>query len=237
MRLCTALAIRHLAFEDLGRMKPWLQRRGFTRIQTLDAGIARLEEVNLDDVDLLVVLGGPISANDDVLYPHLRDTAALIARRLSSGRAIVGVCLGAQLMAKAMGASVGPMPHGRKEIGYAPVALTAAGLMSPLAALHNQVVLHWHGDQFALPEGLDSLAQTALCPNQAFMPHAHAIATQFHLEADARRIEQWLIGHTLELKLAGIDIAQLRRDAMHHGPALERAFERVMDDWLDLVEA
>lgn len=237
MRLCSALAIRHLAFEDLGRMKPWLQRRGFTRIQSVDAGIAPLDEVVLDDFDLLVVLGGPIGAHDDALYPHLRDAVALIARRLASQRAIVGVCLGAQLMARALGAAVEPMPHGRKEIGYAPITLTTAGMASPLAALKDQAVLHWHGDQFSMPPGMECLAQTALCPHQAFMPTDSALALQFHLEADARRIEQWLIGHTLELRLAGIDVPTLREDAARHGPSLERAFERVMDDWLDLVEA
>lgn len=228
----TVLALRHLAFEDLGLLAPLLQQRGFGPPRVVDAGVDDFGTVDLDTVDLLVVLGGPIGAFDDARYPWLADEVALIRRRLAGGRPLLGICLGAQLMARALGAAVAPMAHGRKEIGYGSVTLTAAGLASPLAALQGQPVLHWHGDQFALPPGLPSLAQSALCPHQAFMPHPAALALQFHLEADPRRIEQWLIGHVAELAQAGIDIATLRADAARHGPGLAVALERVVDEWL-----
>jgi GMP synthase (glutamine-hydrolysing) len=224
----TAVALRHLAFEDLGLIEPWLEARSW-RVQYHDVGVDALSALNLADIDLLVVLGGPIGAEDDALYPYLADEVELIRRRIDSGRPILGICLGAQLMARAMGARVRPM--GVKEIGYAPMTLAAAAAGTPIAAIGAQPVLHWHGDQFALPEGVESLAATPTCPHQAFMAGAHAMAWQFHLEVDAARIEQWLIGHTMELAHAGVSLPQLREQAAHHSQGLAQAIDGVMTDW------
>jgi GMP synthase (glutamine-hydrolysing) len=224
----TAVAIRHLAFEDLGLIEPWLRCRGW-RIVTYDAGVDELCKIDMAQLDLLVVLGGPIGAHDDALYPFLAEEVDLIRQRLDSGRPILGICLGAQLIARALGASVTPMRG--KEIGYAPLQLSAAGQASPLAALAGQPVLHWHGDQFDLPAGMPSLAATPICPHQAFMAGDHAMAWQFHLEVDAGRIEQWLIGHTGELRQAGIDIAALRQAAAQHRAGLAAGLDAVLADW------
>lgn len=224
----TAIALRHLAFEDLGLLAPWLEARGY-RVRYLDVGVDSLATPELGQADLLVVLGGPIGAGEDHLYPYLADEARLVERRLASGRPLLGICLGAQLMARALGARVQPM--GCHEIGFAPLTLTAAGSRSPLAAIAGQPVLHWHGDRFDIPAGLESLAGTAVCPNQAFMVGDHALAWQFHLEVDCARIEQWLIGHAVELARAGVDIARLRADARSHGAGLRTALAGTMDAW------
>lgn len=229
----TAVAIRHLAFENLGLIEPWLKRRGW-RIVTYDAGVDELWSIDLPQVDLLVVLGGPIGAHDDALHPFLSEEVEVIGRRLESGRPVLGICLGAQLMARALGARVAPM--GNKEIGYAPLQLSAAGRSSPLAALAGQPVLHWHGDQFDLPSGMASLAATRLCQHQAFMVGVHAMAWQFHLEVDGARIEQWLIGHTGELRQAGVDIAALRYAAMQHRAGLAAALDAVLTDWFERLQ-
>ena len=224
----TAVAIRHLAFEDLGLIEPWLKRRGW-RIVVYDAGVDALWPIDPGQVDLLIVLGGPIGADDDALYPYLAEEIGLIRQRLDSGRPLLGICLGAQLMALAQGAAVAPMRC--QEIGFAPIALTAEGAASPLAHVEGQPVLHWHGDQFELPAGCASLATTPACAHQAFMVGDHAMAWQFHLEVDAARIEQWLIGHTGELRQAGIDIAALRRAAARHRTGLAQALDAVLSDW------
>jgi GMP synthase (glutamine-hydrolysing) len=229
-RMKTALALRHLAFEDLGLIAPLLRGRGF-EVRYHEAGVDDIGTIALDRVDLLVALGGPISAEGDANYPWLADEVALLQRRLDSGRPLLGICLGAQLMARALGAAVRPM--GVKEIGYAPLALTEAGRASPLAALADQPVLHWHGDQFALPAGLASLAATPACPHQAFAPHARALALQFHPEVDPARIEQWLIGHGDELTAAAIKPQALREAAKQQGPGLAEALGRFMQRWLD----
>jgi len=227
------LALRHLAFEDLGLLAPLLRERGYDHIEYRDAGVdAFAPAAEADAFDLVVVLGGPIGAEDGAMYPFLDDELRLIERRLAREQPLLGICLGAQMMARALGARVRPMVHGRKEIGFGPIELTAAGHDSPLAALPAGVpVLHWHGDQFELPAGVPSLAATALCPHQAFLAGPAALGLQFHLEADPRRIEQWLVGHAGELGQAGIDIAALRRDAVLHGSALAPALGRLLDAW------
>lgn len=230
----TAIAIRHVAFEDLGTFRPVLEKHGYD-IEYREAGVDPLHDLHNAGIGLLVVLGAPIGAYDDTLYPFLTDEMALITERLQAGLPTLGICLGAQLMARALGEKVGPMPA--KEIGFAPLTLTEAGKRSVLQHLPAGLpVLHWHGDQFEIPAGLASLAQTARCPNQAFTVGNHALALQFHLEADTRRIEQWLIGHSAELLNAGADLAQLRHQAGQYGAALAQAGQTVLDAWLDELD-
>lgn len=224
----TAVAVRHVAFEDLGLIEAWLKQRGW-RIVYHDAGADAPSTIDLDQADLFAVLGGPIGAHDDALYPFLSDEVGLIRQRIDSGRPMLGICLGAQLMARALGATVGPMAA--KEIGYAPLELTAPGRTTSLARIGEQAVLHWHGDQFELPQGVPTLAGTAACPHQAFMVGEHAMAWQFHLEVDAARIEQWLIGHTVELRQSGVDIGRLRAAALRHRAGLARVLDEVLTDW------
>lgn len=223
-----AVALRHLAFEDLGVIEHWLVERGW-RVEYRDVGVDTLDQLDLDEIDLLAVLGGPIGAEEDERYPFLPGEVRIIAERLASKRPLLGICLGAQLMARALGAPVRSM--GVKEIGYGPLQLTEEGLATPLRHVAGQPVLHWHGDQFALPAGIPTLAKSSVCPHQAFMVGAHALALQFHLEIDARRIEQWLIGHTGELAQANIATVTLRRDAAAHRAGLERVLDAVLSEW------
>lgn len=229
-RMKIALALRHLAFEDLGLIEPLLRERGF-EVRYHEVGVDDFTAIDLDAVDLLIALGGPVSAEDERNYPWLADEVALLHRRLDAMRPLLGICLGAQLMARALGAAVRPM--GVKEIGFAPLTVTMAGQGTVLAELRDQPVLHWHGDQFALPAGLASLAATAVCPHQAFAPHGRALALQFHPEVDPARIEQWLIGHGDELAAAGLRPQALREAAKQQGPGLAEALVRLMQRWLD----
>jgi GMP synthase (glutamine-hydrolysing) len=230
----TLVALRHLAFEDLGLLAPMLQAHGW-RVHYYDLGVDELWKIDLTQVDLLTILGGPIGAEEDDRYPFLAEEVLLVRERLASQRPMLGICLGAQLIARAMGARVKPM--GVKEIGFAPLSLTSAGLASPLSAIGTQPVLHWHGDQFDLPPGIESLASTPMCPNQAFMVGAHTMAWQFHLEVDASRIEQWLIGHAGELAQVQIRPQRLRDEAKTHGLALQATLERVVGSWLASMPA
>jgi GMP synthase (glutamine-hydrolysing) len=215
----TALALRHLAFEDLGLIEPWLRRRGW-QVVYYDVGVDELWKIDLTQVDLLAVLGGPIGAHEDDRYPFLTEELQMIRTRLESGLPLLGICLGAQLMARALGAQVKPMAH--KEIGYSALTLSPESCGSPIALIGQQPVLHWHGDQFAMPQGIHSLAATPACPHQAFVAGPRAMAWQFHLEVDAARIQQWLIGHTGELTQQGIDLHALRDAACTTETACKR---------------
>ncbi|XDF37648.1 glutamine amidotransferase [Paracidovorax avenae] len=230
----TAIAIRHLHFEDLGTLEPLLAARGYA-VRYLDATTADWRTVDAAAADLLVVLGGPIGAFDDALYPFLADELAVISERLQCRRPLLGMCLGAQLIARALGAGVGGM--GVREIGFAPLALTLAGEASPLAALGEVPVLHWHGDRFEIPAGATRLAGTPVCDNQAFGVGHHVLALQCHLEADPRHIERWLVGHACELAQAGIDPRTLRAEARALQSGLPLAARGVFASWLDGIEA
>ena len=229
----TALAIRHLHFEDLGSLEPLLQARGY-QLRYVDAPLHDLAALDAHAPDLLIVLGGPIGAYDDALYPFLAAEVALLHQRLASARPVLGICLGAQLIARALGASVYPLGH--KEIGFAPLTLTDAGRASPLAALEDVAVLHWHGDQFDIPAGAAHLASTAIGAHQAFALGSQVLGLQFHLEADPSRIESWLVGHASELQQAGIDPRALRTQAHEAQGQLTAAAQEVIERWLSLAE-
>ena len=224
----SVLAFRHVAFEDLGLLAPWLAARGW-RVAYRDMGIDAVDEAAVDAADLLVVLGGPIGAEDDARYPFLTQERALIARRLAQARPVLGICLGAQLMASALGARVRPMSA--PEIGVFPVATTDAARGTPLQVLAGRAVLHWHGDRFALPDGVPSLATSARCDHQAFMVGTAAMAWQFHLEAEPLRIAAWLVGHAGELSRAGIDPVALKRDVDAAAAGMARDLDAVMGAW------
>lgn len=229
----TAIAIRHLDFEDLGSLAPVLAARGYA-LRCLDAASDDLRAADAARADLLVVLGGPIGAFDEARYPFLVDELALIHQRLQSRRPLLGICLGAQLIARTLGAEVKSM--GVKEIGFAPLTLTPAGKASPLALLGSTPVLHWHGERFEIPAGATRLAGTPICDNQAFSLGRNVLALQCHLEAVPQRIERWLLGHACELAQAGIDPRPLRAAAQGLESALPRAAQAVFAAWLDGLE-
>lgn len=148
------------------------------------------------DYDLLIILGGPMSVNDSKEYPWLEEEIEHIRKAISMKKSILGICLGAQLIAKAIGARV--YPNKEKEIGWFPIRLTDEGIDSGLLGINPIVpVFHWHGETFDLPEGAIRLASSAACINQAFRYQDHVVALQFHLEASFDSIES-MIQHGID---------------------------------------
>ena len=231
-----ALVLNHVAFENLGSLDQPLRARGF-EIEVVDVATARFPLPQADACDLLVVLGGPIGVYDQQDYPFLKDEIACIGQRLAARKPILGICLGAQLMAAALGARVYPGKNGA-EIGWSP--LQAAPNATPPAWFAPLLepgisVLHWHGDTFDLPKGALHLAQSARYANQAFAVDNFALGLQFHPEVTALGLERWYVGHACELHHAGLAAASLRSAAQEHSAALEAVAARFWKLWLDSI--
>ena len=223
-------AIRHVHFEDLGAFGGVFADAGY-QVRYCDAGVEDMSALDPLLPDVAVVLGAPIGAYEDDKYPFLADELRFLRRRLDARRPTLGICLGAQLMARALGASVYPGPS--KEIGWGPLSLTPEGMNGPLKHLAGIPVLHWHGDTFDLPAGAVRLASTAVTPNQAFSFGPSALALQFHAECDGTDIERWLIGHALEIALNRTPtVDALRHDSAQWGSAAATQGRRLLADWL-----
>ena len=210
-------------------MGPAFHAAGY-QVHYHDVGIDDWAVLDPLEPDILVVLGGPIGVYQDDIYPFLKDV--FLQQRLAAGKPVMGVCLGAQLIARALGAKV--YPSGHVEIGFAPVTLSDAGMASCLAPFAERpITLHWHGDTFDLPEGAALLASTPKCRHQAFSIGRNVIAFQFHPEADPRRIEQWLFGHTSDLHQHDVDIPALRREAGVYANECRQKAAAVLNAWLE----
>jgi len=179
--------IRHVPFEGLGRIGPALEGAGLAwRYVDLFAGATAPD---LSTTPALILMGGPMSANDGDQY--LKVEIRLIEAAAAAGKPVLGVCLGAQLIAKALGARVYRNPV--KEIGWYPLRFTEAGAGDPLlAGLPDPcTVLQWHGETFDLPSGATHLACSDGCRNQAFRYGSHVYGLQFHLETTPDMIADW----------------------------------------------
>ena len=228
MKQC--LVMQHVAFEDLGTFAPVLEEKGFA-IRYCPVDEPPTEEEWLA-ADLAVVLGGAIGVYDQVLYPFLKDEKDLIRKRLESQKPLLGICLGAQLIASVLKSRV--YPGKGKEIGWGVVELTEAGRKSPLRFLDGyRPVLHWHGDTFDLPEGAELLASTPVTPHQAFRMGNHVLALQFHPEVDADKLERWFVGHACELARAAIDPRRLRDETKRAGESAKETGQALLREWID----
>jgi GMP synthase-like glutamine amidotransferase len=180
-----AHVFQHVPFEGLGSIERWLDARDadirFTRFFTDD----RLPA--LDRVDLLIVMGGPMSVNDEATLRWLEPEKQAIRDAIARDIPVLGVCLGAQLIANALGARV--YPNALKEIGWFPVQTVGA---QAAVQLPDAVVFHWHGDTFDLPDGAIRLASSAATVNQAFQFKHNVIGLQFHLETTPQAIAAML---------------------------------------------
>jgi GMP synthase (glutamine-hydrolysing) len=223
------MAIRHLEFENLGTFEEVLINAGF-EVEYVNAGVQRLETCNWNGADLLVVLGGPIGVYEIANYPWLKEEIERVGQRVRRDLPTLGICLGAQIIAASLGAAVYPGPA--KEIGWSPLQLSDAAQESSLKPLEHVEVLHWHGDTFDLPQGATLLASTDLTPHQAFSYQEKTLALQFHAEAHGERMEPWLIGHSVELGVAGIEVPKLRQAGIRRASENACAGQAMFRQWL-----
>jgi GMP synthase (glutamine-hydrolysing) len=227
------LVVEHLAVEHPGTFKPVFELCGYEVISVPAAAIRRFRG-QAEQAALLVVMGGPIGVYDAPEYPFLTEEIEIIQARLEARRPVLGVCLGSQLMAAALGANVFPGSNGI-ELGWAPVRLTKDGEQHALAeiASDERPVLHWHGDTFDLPSGARLLASTSRYAHQAFSVGNYGLALQFHVETDADELEQWFVAFAGDIRKMGPDtLVRLRMDTARYAPDLADRNARFVKRWL-----
>lgn len=170
--------LQHVPFEGLGSIESWLQNAGYEISSTQFFNSGALPEI--EEIDLLIVMGGPMSVHNGSEHPWLLKEKAFIRNTIEAGKPVLGICLGAQLIADSMGGEVFPNPV--KEIGWFPVGAVENESTLLFQFPEETEVFHWHGETFSLPKGAFQIAESKGCKNQAFQIGSNVIGLQFHLE-------------------------------------------------------
>jgi GMP synthase (glutamine-hydrolysing) len=233
------LVCQHVPFEPLGTLDPLFRGAGF-RIRYVNFGRHPDAEPSIERYRGLVVLGGPMNVDQVEAHPHLATELRLIESAIEKGIPVLGICLGAQLIAKVLGARV--YPHVEKEIGWCDVGITDEGRLDPLLSHFGSTerIFQWHGDTFDLPRGSVFLARGSGCENQGFRYGPNVYGLQFHLEVDERLIERWLRVpiHLAELsELDGrISPEAIREETPHHIGRLKQLSDVTFGEFVKLFQ-
>lgn len=224
------LTIVHQATSVTGRIGRQLASLGYQQERRCPNTGCGLPD-DLERYAAVVVFGGPMSANDDATLPCIEHEMRWLERVLDSGMPYLGVCLGAQLLARVMGAEVREHPDGAAEIGYYPIHATEAGadlFDSPLVAYQ------WHREGFELPAGAELLATSEMFRNQAFRASPGVYGLQFHPEVTRDIMQRWLKSGVRRLGLPGAQTPELQRaENLRHDASMERWLSKFLDHWLD----
>jgi GMP synthase-like glutamine amidotransferase len=225
------LVFRHGPNEPLGRLADVLNSRSIEWCY-VDLWNLPDESLPVDLAQAVVSMGGPMSVNDSL--PWLRLEERYMVHAMSCGVPVLGICLGAQLLAKSLGARVRAMR--RKEIGWHPVRLREAALSDPLFAGLQPVEMefHWHGDTFELPPGAEWLAESELCPHQAFRVGADLYGLQFHPEVTPGIISSWC---REDESCGELREAEGPIDPEAHQIRMGEIAEHLFGRWCDLIAA
>jgi len=230
-RIPPVLVLQNESFETLGWIDPAL-RAADLAWKTVDLSVEPDVRVDLEAHSGLIVMGGPMSANDEL--EQVKTALGIVESALSRRLPVLGVCLGAQMIAKVMGGAVYRNPV--KEIGWAPVFWTAAAHDDPLFAglTSPETVFHWHGETFDLPHGAVWLAHSENCRHQAFRAGSNIYGLQFHLEVTPAMIEDWL---SQEANAGDVRELAVAIDPHANAARLAELSSLVFGRWCELVQA
>ncbi len=220
--------LQHVPFEGLGSIATWLQAAGYEITCTRFYESTILPRI--EEIDLLIVMGGPMSVKDEQQHPWLADEKKFIKESVEAGKPTLGICLGAQLIAETMGGKV--FANAEKEIGWFPVRATAS--KDALFKFPEQTeVFHWHGETFSLPPQAFAIAESDACKNQAFQIGRHVIGLQFHLEMTPDSVRE-IVSHCADELVTGAYI-QTESDILSAAPARYQSVNALMNDILDFL--
>ncbi len=229
------LVFQHVAHEILGTLDPVLKDSGF-RIKYVNFERHPHFVPGLEGYDGLIVLGGPMNVDEVDKYPFLEREVHSIRKALGSGMPVLGICLGSQLIAKALGARV--YKNEEKEIGWYDLSPTGAGGRDPLISHFSgtEKIFQWHGDTFDIPPGAELLASSPLCRNQAFRYGENVYGLQFHLEVDEPMVERWLRipenKKEIEELNGKIDPDGIKRETPEYMPRLKELSDRAFAEFI-----
>ena len=224
----TALIIRHVPHEGVAGYRQPIEEAGY-QVSRIDVTDPEFSSLDLREPDLLIMMGGPMGVYEQDRHPWIACQLRRLALRLDADRPTLGVCFGAQMMASALGARVYPGPA--KEVGFHPVDVHHDD--GPLRHLHEVPVLHWHGDTFTRPDGVELLASSNAYEHQAFRRGANQLALQFHAEmGEDPRFDAWMEQWPEAVVEAGGCPRALRRAHDELGPGAVAAGRAVISDWL-----
>ena len=220
----SVLILKNVSSEGPGTIEDHLRGNG---IAYTIVDLATEELPSTEKTGTLVIMGGPMSVNESEIYPYIEKEVELVRDFIRQDKKVFGVCLGAQIMASALGARVYPGPG--KEIGWFDIELQEEGVRDSLMAkmaVHPKAgdfwkkfkVFHWHGETFDLPEGAVRLAKSGLYPNQAFRYGKNAYAFQFHIEVGKEMVYDWLKEECVDMGRMVLDTEQYYED--YHQRAL-----------------
>lgn len=230
----SGLIIRHVPHEGIAGFREPIEAAGYVldRIDVTDPAFSSLD---LARPDLLIMMGGPMGVYEHERYPWIKCQQQRLAQRLALDRPTLGVCFGAQLMAAALGARVYPGPA--KEIGFHPIEVRDTPAAAPLRHLAGLPVLHWHGDTFTLPDGVELLASSQRYAHQAYRRGRNILGLQFHAEMGLdERFHVWTEQWPDDIAAGGMTVEQLRADHEAHGPTGVAAGRAMIAEWLESLE-
>lgn len=225
---------QHVPFEGLGTIEEWLTGEN-CRVSKTQFYNADQEIPSLDDYDALIVMGGPMSIHDQKQFPWLKDEKEHIRKAITANKPVLGICLGAQLIASALGATVKANQH--KEIGWFPIELNKAALGHELTRglANSMTVFHWHGETFSLPNNAINLATSQACQNQGFIYNNNVIGLQFHLEMNKVSIEALITACIEELSPQGQSIQEAETLVQRAATETTKpALFKLLDNWLSI---
>lgn len=231
------LVLQHVAHELLGTLNPLFKKNKF-RIKYVNFARDAHQKPKLDSYHGLVVLGGPMNVDETKDFPNLKYEVKLIQEAIKKDIPVLGICLGSQLVAKALGAKV--YPNKSKEIGWYNLYLTAEGKKDPVLSKlkKSEKIFQWHGDTFELPDGAVHLAQSSLCKNQAFRYGKKVYAFQFHMEVSQAVIERWLRVPVMQEELDSlkgkVSANKIRLETPHYIDRLEELSQQSFGAFIDL---
>ncbi|WP_431279312.1 glutamine amidotransferase [Leifsonia poae] len=225
----TALVLQHDPSIHLGNIGPVLLDAGYD-VRVIDVAVEDVAAIDPAEADLVVVLGGEMGVYQTDEYSFLADELVLLRQRIEAERPTLGVCLGAQLMAGALGERV--YKGDTTQIGFRRIEPTSAGAESPIRHFDGVPVVEWHGDTFELPASATLLASSSDYSNEAFAIGDFALAVQFHPEVTDEMHEQWVADGYNELDENALDPDALRQDRARYSAAMQDASSRAFSEWL-----